>query len=143
MKLLLIPSVLFIPLKFLTAQSEYIIAPTLPDTVSRHQGIDPYMNSFYDDYDIYFPFNFTFTDSEQLIEGTLSTLQLRTELALSYPLSLNTGTVKTLDHLMLPYYRQYIENSKIDLVRYILGLAQTAAVGYMAYRHIKKYGFWK
>jgi hypothetical protein len=29
------------------------------------------------------------------------------------------------------------------MVRYVLGMAQAGAVGYMAYRHIKKYGFWK
>jgi hypothetical protein len=46
-------------------------------------------------------------------------------------------------HLMLPFYKQYLENSKFNPIRYVLGIAQTAAVGYMAYRHIKKYGFFK
>jgi hypothetical protein len=125
MKLSLILSFLIILPNHLSAQQEDIFVPSLPDTVLRYQGIRPYMNQYYDDFEFYFPFNFTVTESEQLIEGDLSTLQLRTELALS------------------PYYQQYLENSKIDPIRYVLGLAQTAAVGYMAYRHIKKYGFWK
>jgi hypothetical protein len=139
---LLISFLIFLP-NYLSAQQEDIIVPSLPDTVLRYQGMSPYMNFYYDDFEFYFPFNFTVTESEQMIEGDLSTLQLRTELALSYPSAFNTNPVEVTDHLMLPYYQQYLENSKIDPIRYVLGLAQTAAVGYMAYRHIKKYGFWK
>ena len=40
-------------------------------------------------------------------------------------------------------YQQYLEESKFNPVRYVLGMAQLGAVGYLAYRHIKKYGFWK
>jgi len=39
------------------------------------------------------------------------------------------------------YHKIYIENSKINPVKYILGMAQLGAVGYLAYRHIKKHGF--
>jgi hypothetical protein len=125
------------------AQSEDIIVPSVADTVYRYQGINPIMNYYYDDYDLYLPFDFSIAESEQLPEGNISNLQLRTELALSYPTAFNTGSADELNHLMLPFYNQYLENSKIDPIRYILGMAQAAAVGYMAYRHIKKYGFWK
>ena len=40
-------------------------------------------------------------------------------------------------------YQQYLENSKFNPVRYVFGMAQTAAVGYLAYKHLKKYGFRK
>ena len=143
MKLSLILSFLFILPNYLSAQQENIFVPSLPDTVLRYQGINPYMDFYYDEFNFHFPFNFTVSESEQLIEGDLSTLQLRTELALSYPSAFNTNLVEVTDYLMLPYYQQYLENSKIDPIRYVMGLAQTAAVGYMAYRHIKKYGFWK
>ena len=143
MRTLIILAIFIILPNFLSAQQEDIIVPSLPDTVLRYQGINPYINYYYDDFEFYFPFNFTVTESEQLIEGDLSTLQLRTELALSYPSAFKTDPFEASDHLMLPYYKQYLENSKIDPIRYVLGLAQTAAVGYMAYRHIKKYGFWK
>ncbi|UCH64429.1 MAG: hypothetical protein JSW63_07270 [Ignavibacterium sp.] len=143
MKLLSILPIFILLPNFISAQQEDIFVPSLLDTVLRYQGINPYMNYYYDDFELYFPFNFSVTESEQLVEGDLSILQLRTDLALSYPTSFKTSTVGASDHLMLPYYKQYLENSKIDPIRYILGLAQTAAVGYMAYRHIKKYGFWK
>jgi hypothetical protein len=42
-----------------------------------------------------------------------------------------------------PLYEQFIETSKFNPVRYVLGMAQTAAVGYLAYQHIKKYGLFK
>ena len=143
MKLFLIVASFTILPNHLSAQAEDIFVPTLPDSVLRYQGINPYMNFYFDDFEFYFPFNFTVSASEQMIEGDLLTLQLRTELALSYPTSFNTSPAEASDHLMLPYYQQYLENSRIDPIRYVLGLAQTAAVGYMAYRHIKKYGFWK
>ena len=120
------------------AQSEDIIVPSVADTVYRYQGINPIMNYYYDDYDLYLPFDFSIAESEQLPEGNISNLQLRTELALSYPTAFNTGSADELNHLMLPFYNQYLENSKVDPIRYILGMAQAAAVGYMAYRHIKK-----
>ncbi len=42
-----------------------------------------------------------------------------------------------------PLHQQFLENSRLNPIRYVLGMAQTAAVGYLAYRHIKKYGFFK
>lgn len=42
-----------------------------------------------------------------------------------------------------PLHEQFIEASKLNPVRYILGMAQTAAVGYLVYQHIKKYGLFK
>jgi len=101
------------------------------------------MNYYYDNYNLYIPNEFSIAESEQLVVGNLSTSQLRTELALSYPTVFSTSSTKASNHLMLQLYQQYIENSKIDPIRYILRLAQTAVVWYIAYRHIKKYGFWK
>jgi hypothetical protein len=128
---------------YIFAQSEDIIVPSVADTVFRFQGINPIMNYHFDDYDLYLPFDFSIAESEQLPEGDISNLQLRTELALSYPTAFSAGSADEMNHLMLPFYKQYLKNSKIDPIRYILGMAQAAAVGYMAYRHIKKYGFWK
>ena len=42
-----------------------------------------------------------------------------------------------------PLYQKYKEDSKFNPFRYALGMAQVSAVGYLAYRHIKKYGFLK
>ena len=128
---------------YIFAQSEDIIVPSVADTVFRYPGINPIMNYHFNDYDLYLPFDFSIAESEQLREGDISNLRLRTELALSYPTAFNTSSTDGLNHLMLPFYNRYLESTKIDPIRYVLRLAQTAAVGYMAYRHIKKYGFWK
>ena len=143
MKLFFIITIFILLPGHIFAQSEDIIVPSIADTVYRYQGINPIMNYYYDDYDLYLPFDFSIAESEQLPEGNISNLQLRTELALSFPTVFSTGSTDELNHLMLPFYKQYLENSKIDPIRYILGMAQAAAVGNMAYRHIKKYGFWK
>lgn len=39
-----------------------------------------------------------------------------------------------------PYYNFYLESKNISLLRKVLGIAQLGAVGYLAYKHIKKYG---
>lgn len=127
----------------LFAQAEDVLVPSVTDTVFRYQGINPLMKYHYDDYDLYLSFEFSIAESEQLPEGTNENLQLRTELALSYPITFSISSANEMNHYLLPFYNCYLENSKIDPVRYVLGLAQAAAVGYMAYRHIKKYGFWK
>ncbi len=143
MKLFIIITIFILLPGYIFAQSEDTIVPSVEDTVFRYQGINPIVNYYYDDYDLYLPFDFSIAESEQLPKGNISNLQLRTELALSYPTAFSPGSTDELNHLMLPFYNQYLENSKIDPIRYILGMAQAAAVGYMAYRHIKKYGFWK
>jgi hypothetical protein len=143
MKLFFIITIFILLPGYIFAQSEDTIVPSVADTVYRYQGINPIMNYYYHDYDLYIPFDFSIAESEQLPEGNISNLQLRTELALSYPTTFSIGSTDELNHLMLPFYKQYLENSKIDPIRYILGMAQAAAVGYMAYRHIKKYGFRK
>ena len=143
MKLFFIITIFILLPGYVFAQSEDIILPSVADTAFRYQGINPVMNYHFDDYELYLPFDFSIAESEQLPEGDISNLRLRTELALSYPTAFSTSSADDLNHFMLPYYNSYLESTKIDPIRYVLGLVQTAAVGYMAYRHIKKYGFWK
>ncbi len=82
MKLFFIKIIFFLLTGYIFAQSEDIIVPSVPDTVFRYQGINPIMNYFYDDYDLYLLFDFLIAESEQLPEGDISNLRLRTELAL-------------------------------------------------------------
>ena len=56
------------------------------------------------------------------IDGDPQTVWLRTSLAIA-----NTD----------------LQDSKFDPVKYALGMVQAGAVGYLAYKHIKKYGFLK
>lgn len=74
------------------------------------------------------------------IDGDPQTVWLRTSLAIGN--TNNPGSDSKI-HYLSPLYKQYIEDSKFDAVRYVLGMAQVGAVGYLAYKHIKKYGFLK
>jgi hypothetical protein len=47
------------------------------------------------------------------------------------------------DDMTLHLYKKYLEDSKFNPFRYALGMMQVGAVGYLAYKHIKKYGFLK
>lgn len=79
---------------------------------------------------------------EVLFNDNQSTIWLRTELMVSKSLS-EFDDNQFSPHFTLSLYKKHLENSKFDMMSYILGVAQTSAVAYMAYRHIKKYGFWK
>jgi len=113
-----------------------------PDSVLRFQGIVPPVEYQYDMSEFYVAPLFNQIPDEILFEDNSSTVWLRTELLLSdRNLLTENGEVKT--HFTSPLYQQYLEDSEFDMVRYVLGTIQTGAVAYMAYRHIKKYGFWK
>ena len=47
----------------------------------------------------------------------------------------------TPQNILSPLYSQYLEDQKNDTWRSILGTLQVGAVGYLAYKHIQKYGF--
>jgi hypothetical protein len=77
-----------------------------------------------------------------LFEDNPSNIWLRTELSLSNNyFQFDSKEVNT--HFTSSLYEQYLRDSEFNMVSYVLGIAQTSAVAYMAYRHIKKYGFWK
>ena len=112
------------------------------DSVNRHLGISPLLKIHFN-LNLDFPFLYSPFQSNKLIEGDKNTLWLRTEMALSYFSNYNSGNANPSTDLMSPLYEQYLERSKINPLRYVLGMAQLTAVGYLAYRHIKKYGFLK
>lgn len=127
----------------LNAQQGEILNTESKDSVYRYQGINPAMKFYNNTFDFIIPYEFSLSNSNQLADGDSATLWLRTELALTHFSNPTVGIgIKNKD-LMMPLHKQYLENSKINPIMYVLGIAQTAAVGYMAYRHIKKYGFFK
>lgn len=69
-----------------------------------------------------------------------NTIQLRTEMLIRQSTKNNFNEEDNY-YFLSPLYNKYIEESKFNPVRYVLGVAQLSAVGYLAYRHIKKYGF--
>ena len=113
-----------------------------PDSVLRFQGIIPPVEYQYDMSEFYIAPLFNQIPDEVLFEDNSSTVWLRTELLLSNR-NMLTENSEVNTHFTSQLYQQYIKDSEFDMVRYVLGTVQAGAVAYMAYRHIKKYGFWK
>lgn len=112
------------------------------DSVYRHQGIIMPLEYQYDLKQFFTEPIFNELPEEILFENNPSNIWLRTEAFISNN-NLHSDNGEINSFFTAPLYQQYLEDSKLDMVRYILGTVQAGAVGYMAYRHIKKYGFWK
>ena len=63
---------------------------------------------------------------------------LRTRLAITN--SIEQNGYESSSDLLQPYYNFYMESKEISLFRRMLGMAQIGAIGYLAYKHLKKYG---
>jgi hypothetical protein len=44
-------------------------------------------------------------------------------------------------NLLNPLYQEFVSSQSMKELRYILGMVQMGGVAYLAYEHIKKYGF--
>jgi hypothetical protein len=124
------------------AQIEEIYSGVTNDSTYRFQGIIPPVEFQYNINEIFNEPVIGQIPDEILFEDNPSTIWLRTELSLSNNNFL-FGSKEVNTHFTSSLYQQYLKDSEFDMVRYILGTVQAGAVGYMAYRHIKKYGFWK
>jgi hypothetical protein len=67
-------------------------------------------------------------------------VRLYTSFMLSTASRENFFHIKAGTHLLSNYHDFYVENSRVNTFHQILGMAQLSAAGYLAYRHIKKYG---
>ena len=76
--------------------------------------------------------------SFEMIHGTAKLL-LKAALGMSNKSTFESENDLTPGYLHSPLYEQYLENSKFNPVRTALGMIQAGAVGYLAYRHIKKW----
>lgn len=112
------------------------------DSVYRFQGIIPPVEYQYNLDEFFTKPLFNQTVEDIFFEDNPSNIWLRTELLISRSYSQTEyGEVNTF--FTAPLYQQYLRDSEFDMMKYILGTVQTGAVAYMAYRYIKKYGFWK
>ena len=133
--------VLLIPYCFCFSQQRENNLINRPDSIYRFHGIIPPIEFQYN-LDEIFSNPITSKISEDVLFDTNpSTIWLRTELLVSNNSDFRGSEINT--HFTSSLYQQYLRDSEFNMVRYVLGLAQTSAVAYMAYRHIKKYGFWK
>lgn len=69
-----------------------------------------------------------------------NTIWLRTSIIISKEEILDK---KLSPHFLEPLELKYYRDSEFNFIRYALGMAQAGAVGYLAYKHIKKYGLFK
>lgn len=77
------------------------------------------------------------------VDSTTAKLWLKTSVEMSNNSSFDKETNLTPGYLHSILYDEYLEKSKFNPVRTVLGMIQAGAVGYLAYRHIKKWGFIK
>ena len=113
-----------------------------PDTVYRYQGIIPPIEFQYDLNQFYQQPLANQISTNILFTEDRSTIWLRTEMLISNHSYLSFE--KEFDaHFTSSLHEKFLEDAEFDMVRYVLGMAQLSAVAYMAYRHIKKYGFLK
>ncbi len=127
----------FIPFAQQTDNNETISAD---DSLKIKLDINPItgMQIKFDEFELHREFNKMKMNIQ--IDGDSQTVWLRTSLALS---NTENNDQKFSPHFLSPLEKQYLEDSKFDPVRYALGMVQAGAVGYLAYKHIKKYGFLK
>jgi hypothetical protein len=124
------------------AQNQEIHFIIEPDSTYRFQGIVPPVEFQYNFNEIFSKLLLTDLPDEVVFDKNPSTIWLRTELLISNKSEgFTSNEINT--HFTSPLYQQYLKDSEFNMFRYILGAAQASAVAYMAYRHIKKYGFWK
>ena len=112
------------------------------DSTFRFQGIVPPVEFQYNLNEIFSKPISNQVPEDVLFDDNPSTVWLRTQLLISNNAA-QFGYDEINTHFTSPLYQQYLRDSEFDMFRYVLGIAQASAVGYMAYRHIKKYGFWK
>lgn len=125
----------------LCAQDKETTQGHFPDSTIRFQGIVPPIEFQYNLDEIFSRPIAPNIPDDILFDDNQSTIWLRTELLIMNNSQSDLGDINT--HFTSPLYQQYLRDSEFDMVRYVLGAVQAGAVGYMAYRHIKKYGFWK
>jgi len=85
-------------------------------------------------------------DNLQIISGRPldnSSVWMRTRLQLNglYNQDNSHGDVKS--NVLNPLSQLYSASQSMKELKYFLGAVQTGAVGYLAYKHLKKYGFLK
>jgi hypothetical protein len=113
------------------------------DSVRHLYLYDHLMNlqNKFEEFDLYRELNYM--KIELRTNDDRNTIWMWTKLSISSTRALNFHPGQSPGSMIEPLHQQYIDNSKLNPLRYVLGMAQTAAVGYLAYRHIKKYGLFK
>lgn len=70
-----------------------------------------------------------------------NSIKMRTEFIVSQKIKRGSFSDEKSFYFLSPLYNKYKEDSKFNPITYVLGMAQLSAAAYLAYRHIRKYGF--
>jgi hypothetical protein len=128
----------FITISFLTLAQDAVDSLNINPQSAQ---LNKHFSSSLDDLDFYLDLqnlNKTF-----LLNNDPNTKWLWTSYAISNSSQETFHSEFNLDNITHPLYQKYLEDSKFNPFRYALGMMQVGAVGYLAYKHIKKYGFLK
>jgi hypothetical protein len=139
---LLIKIIIFSTIIFTSIFSQNETSKVQGNDPTRTFKTDALLNLSYkfDEFDFYR--NLTKPIFNLNVDSSTAKLALRTSVEMSNNSSLdNENPTPMYLHSIL--YEEYLEKSKFNPVRTALGLIQAGAVGYLAYRHIKKWGFIK
>ena len=109
----------------------------------NHEQSTNTQSNLLNDFDLYFTMSNIQNNSIIPVNNNPKTIGLWTSFAVSQSYMGEAMPGATKSFMLSPLNIKYREDSKFNSVRYILGMAQTAAVSYMAYIHLKKYGFLK
>jgi hypothetical protein len=80
---------------------------------------------------------------ETVLHNDSTSAWLRTRMLWNYPIFNKKKDFFTASEMTLPLYHKLMEDNKMSLFYTVIGSIQTAAVGVLAYQHIRKYGFLK
>lgn len=129
----------FIALILIIADFGYSQENKTDSTSIIHTFIQP---SPLNDFNFYFSLdNFNNKIYDIPLSSNPQSIVLWTSFAVSQSCIGETLPGETKLYMLTPLSIKYRENSKFNSLSYILGMAQTAAAGYMVYKRIKKYGF--
>ena len=141
--LFLIASFLFFNSFLFSQQMQSKIGTASPDSNKANSDTNPLyeLNSIFDRVELTRQLNML--DMSAIIKEDSGDAWLRMRMLVnSGYLNKENETTSQFD-ILKPLYNNYLDSQKLKTLKYILGMAQVSAVGYLAYLHIKKYGFLK
>ncbi len=111
------------------------------DSITTFRGLNleiniPYKNEFKS-----FQTEYLFSNSLSDFNVDSTSIWLATKSFFNQPAYFSLSSEDVSGDLLKPLRTQYESEQKLSALRYILGMAQTGAVGYLLYKRIKKYGF--
>ncbi len=138
----LIKIIIFSALTFISTYSQSEISKAQGNEKTKTFKTNALFNLSYkfDEFDFYRDLTKPILDFN--VDSSTAKLSLKTMVEMSNSFSFNNEN-RTPGYLHSILYEEYVEKSKFNPVRTALGLIQAGAVGYLAYQHIKKWGFIK